>query len=213
MRDVKSKIAVVILAAGEAKRFGSAKQLADWFGEPLLLAQIRKVELCGYSPYLALGAHLDLIVQHSSLKAYKDHVIVVRNWAAGLSASISTSLNYLAEQELKGVVFLLADQPMIAVSYLKRLISEAETRPNELICTAYDTQGQARGVPAYFPAAYFGQLKALSKEQGAKKILLAENPMVLQHDTLLIDIDEPGDLVRATAIQKRLDLEYANNSG
>lgn len=200
MHDSKPEIAVVILAAGEAKRFGSAKQLADWFGEPLLLALIRKVEQCGYSPYLALGAHRDAILQHPGLRCYKERVIFVKDWASGLSSSINAVVTFLSEYELKGVVFLLADQPMIGAAYIKHLCSEAESVPDQLLCTAYDSHALERGVPAYFPLAYFEQLKTLNEKQGAKKILSAERATALQHETLLIDIDEPADLVRAKAL-------------
>ena len=199
----KPKIAVVILAAGEAKRFGSPKQLAEWFGEPLLLALVRKVELCGYIPYLALGAHRDLIVQQAGLEGYKEHIIIVKDWASGLSASIKAAVTLLSERECQGIVFLLADQPMITADYLKRLCSEAERMPNKLIATAYDHQGRERGVPAYFPVGYFQYLNALQKEQGAKKILLSENTVVLQHDNSLMDIDEPEDLVRARKLYEK----------
>jgi molybdenum cofactor cytidylyltransferase len=204
--QVKPEIALVILAAGESRRFGSPKQLADWFGEPLLLATLKLVESCAYAPYLALGANRDRICAHPSILGYADQVIPVDDWHAGISASIVASVKVLVGKSVHGVIFLLADQPLISPAYLKRLIAEAQKFPDQLIATAYDLRSGECGVPAYFPEACFDKLLALQPGQGAKQILKSGKTRILSPEINLsikdhlLDIDEPDDLVRARMI-------------
>ena len=112
---------VVILAAGESARFGSAKQLADFNGEPLLLTIIRKVLACRVMPYLALGANFEMISQHENILPFKNRLIDVQNWNHGLSESIKGSVTFFEDKQINGIVFLLGDQPLIDTQYLKEL--------------------------------------------------------------------------------------------
>lgn len=201
-----SGIAVVILAAGESKRYGSPKQLADWNGDPLLLTVIKQVESCGCLPYLALGAHKDLIYQNDLLASYRDQVIEVENWHSGISASIITSAQFLLSNSAIGVLFILGDQPLIGAKHIRKMLNLAEKSPEQTFCTAYKQDRSEYGVPAYFPCASFAKLLSLKADQGAKWLLRSEQPQVIPIESSmplessLLDIDEPEDLIRAKTI-------------
>jgi molybdenum cofactor cytidylyltransferase len=197
MKKNIATFSVVILAAGESKRFGSAKQLADFCGEPLLLAIIRKVVDCGVRPHLALGANIKLIRQHKKFLAFKEMVIAIQNWNLGLAESIKESVTFFEGKQTNGIVFLLGDQPLIDSEYLKHFFSRVEKYPSSLLCTAYETEKHSFGVPAYFPREYFEQLHLLNGDQGAKKILQGSDPYILKYAGSLLDIDEPEDLAHA----------------
>tara|TARA_R110001592_G_scaffold61350_2_gene186938 strand:- start:20803 stop:21423 length:621 start_codon:yes stop_codon:yes gene_type:complete len=194
---------VVILAAGESKRFGSVKQLADFCGDPLLLVIIKKVLACGVTPYLALGANIKLISNHKKLIPFKELVIDVQKWKLGLSESIKESVTFFEGRQTNGIVFLLGDQPLIGTDYLNKFFSRVEKYPSTLLCTEYEAEKHNVGVPAYFPRKYFDQLLLLSGDQGAKKFLLSNSSHVLSYEGSLIDIDEPEDLAQAILMTEK----------
>lgn len=205
-----SSIAVVILAAGESKRYGSPKQLCDWYGEPLLLSIIRQVERCGLNPYVALGAHKEKIAGHAFIAPYKGQIIPIEAWNSGMSASIVASIRFLQKRAVNGVLFILGDQPLIGRKHLLNLLSHAESSPDQAVCTGYNAECTEFGVPAYFPVRLFNRLQRLNANQGAKSLLRAErarvmsiNEYAMSLEDSLIDIDTPEDLVRAKAIMSR----------
>lgn len=189
--------AVVILAAGESKRYGSPKQLADLNGELLLVSVIKKVLACAYEPYVALGANIGAISEHPSMLPFKHLTIPILQWSSGLSESIKESIYFLESKSVSGVVFLLGDQPLIDSVYFDRFLNKVEQFPTYLICTEYGERIGDIGVPAYFPSAYFEELKTLEGDQGAKKVLKNNKPIVLKCEGRLFDIDEPEDLAHA----------------
>ena len=188
---------VVILAAGESKRFGSPKQLANWQGQPLLLSVIKKVLSCGHKPYVALGANSDVILSNEVLGPFLDRVIMIGKWSEGLSHSIIESIDFVDHENIKGIAFILADQPLIEIDFFNEFFVNIKTSPEKLLCTSYAMLGGGLGVPAYFPKSSFNVLKELKGDQGAKNILHASEANVLNYQGGLIDIDEPEDLVRA----------------
>tara|TARA_R110001599_G_scaffold225991_1_gene424991 strand:+ start:251 stop:928 length:678 start_codon:yes stop_codon:yes gene_type:complete len=196
MKKGYAGFSVVILAAGESKRFGSPKQLADFCGEPLLLASIRKVLACGITPYIALGANLELISQDPSLTSFKGLVINVQDWKLGQSESIKQSIRFFENRNISGVVFLLGDQPLIERAYLETFFAKVKDCSSSLLCTAYDSNKDKLGVPAYFPKEYFEQLLLLEGDVGAKQLLKKYCPDILKYQGELLDIDEPEDLVQ-----------------
>lgn len=198
MNEDKATFSVVILAAGESKRFGSPKQLAEFNGEPLLVSVIKKILVCKLEPYVALGANLEKISKHQAMMPFNHLIIPVKRWSMGLSASIKECITYLDNEDLSGIVFFLGDQPVIEESYLMRFFSRVEQSASDLICTSYeDEEGGGLGVPAYFPKSYFKELRALEGDQGAKQVLKNNKPLVLRCESGLLDIDEPEDLAHA----------------
>ena len=198
MREDKSTFSAVILAAGESKRFGSPKQLADFNGEPLLVSVINKVLACKVEPYVALGANFELISSHQDMQLFNHLIIPVKKWALGLSESIKESIAFLDDKQSSGIVFLLGDQPLIDTDYLMAFFSRVEQSPSTLICTRYESElGESIGIPAYFPKTYFKELVELEGDHGAKMVLKNNIPLILNCSGRLLDIDEPEDLAHA----------------
>lgn len=198
MSKDKATISVVILAAGESKRFGSPKQLAEFDGDPMLVSVIKQVLACGIEPFIALGANLDVISQHAAMLPFQHLIMPVKNWSLGISESIKESVSFLKDGQSSGIVFLLADQPLIDSAYLMYFLNRVQESPLSLICTEYEkSEGDSVGVPAYFPREYFEKLSLLEGDQGAKKILKNHTRLVLKCKGKLFDVDEPEDLAHA----------------
>lgn len=186
---------VVILAAGESKRFGSGKQLANLKGQPLLQHAIQSVLDLGIKPWLVLGAYRDQILANQHIETGRCHIVTAQNWQQGMSCSINAALNQLNHSRplLSGVLFLLGDQPAITAPDLMKLISVINRDRSQIVCSEYH---DGVGVPAYFPRRCFDELNLLEGDRGAKSIIKAHAHVPVSLGKSLIDIDHPEDLDR-----------------
>jgi molybdenum cofactor cytidylyltransferase len=108
----------LILAAGEGRRFGGPKQLAELGGRPLVehaLAALADLERV----LVVLGARAEEIRRGADLGAAE--VLVCPDWAEGMSASLRCGLDALGSAD--EVVIALADQPFITAAVVARVRS------------------------------------------------------------------------------------------
>ena len=177
------RVGVIILAAGESRRFGSPKQLAMFRGRTLIENAINAALGTGCRPVVVvLGANADEIEKHVP-KAVR----VVRNevWASGMASSIRAGVIAI-ESEVDAAILTLCDQPLVGREAVMSLAAGAK---NGLVATEY--QNKTLGVPALFGREYFGQLKALEGDVGAKKILMEQSAKVerVRNPWAELDID------------------------
>jgi len=184
-------VAIVILAAGESRRFGGIKQLADIEGKPLLQQVIDQcLQVSETDIYLVLGANSEQIQAGLSL----DGVRLINNddWQQGISSSIRAAVNRLAA-EYPAILLIAGDQPRIIAAELVGLIETWRSDPG-LICAAY--YDETLGIPAIFPGGYYSELLKLQGDRGAKSLLMNQ-PGLLVHplESAKFDIDTPDDLL------------------
>lgn len=190
----KQEIPVVVLAAGESKRFGSPKQLANWQNIPMLQNVLNNIQACGLEAYVALGAHFEEITGHPHVSISNNKIIKVVAWQSGLSQTIRESVRFFEHQSIKGIIFLLGDQPLLDKRYLKRFFEAIRNDSSEMLATVYSDNENNIGVPAYFPSSTFNQLSYLKGDQGAKSLLAQNAGRKLSCQQPLVDVDEPSDL-------------------
>ena len=182
-------IEVLILAAGAASRFGSAKQLISHHGKPLLQHSIDKAnEVCPGRVSVLLGAnHQQIEAQISDAK-----VILNNHWQQGLGASIAVGVKNIDPQS-DGLLILLADQIALTTEDLKQLLKAFD---GSNTVSAY--YAGRRGVPALFPQSLYADLSVLSGDSGAKAVLQRGDVDLAEVDLPLaaMDIDTPEDWAR-----------------
>jgi molybdenum cofactor cytidylyltransferase len=179
-------VAAIILAAGASTRLGSPKQLIRLGSETLLERTVRIAIEAGLAPvYGVVSANLP------SGACYRPMIRVLNTEASeGMASSIRAGLR-AAESgppPLPGIVMLTCDQPAVTAKHLRELALGGA----DVIASAY---AQRKGVPAYFPASVFPQLRALRGDVGARELLKAARAIDLPGGEL--DIDTPGDLEQA----------------
>jgi molybdenum cofactor cytidylyltransferase len=183
---------ILILAAGEARRMGCAKQMLVYHGKPLLQSAVEKALATGTRVAVVLGAHMDQI--RPAIQQFPLELIENANWKQGIGTSIKSGLDALLQSNsnLKGIIIVLADQPLVTTRHLKNIISEVKERNNQIIATTY--QG-VTGVPAYFPSSLFDDLLNLTRSSGAKSIIRANDHLVhrIAFEGAGVDIDTPRD--------------------
>ena len=179
--DVKT--GVVLLAAGQAKRFGGGKLVADFRGQPLWTWAADIADEFEFSERL-------LVVGPNSPIGRRSGWRLVENPVAdrGMGTSIAAGVSALTGCDR--VVILLADMPLVSPTHLDRILavqSAAFTRYRD---------GKP-GCPAIFPRSVFPLLKSLKGDRGARSLDLNDAELIPPPDEReLADVDEVCDLRR-----------------
>lgn len=195
-READSPV-ILLLAAGEGRRFGGIKQLAEIDGQPML----RRVTLTalgtGLPVLVVLGAHADAV--SVALAGLPVSLIRHTAWHEGMGSSLAAGMAQLQARfpDASAVMVLLGDQPLVDTVALDRLLARHRVAPGHIIATAVD---DAIGPPALFPRDCFEALAACRGDRGARAVLAAEAARVeRQSDRQSLDVDTRDDLARARA--------------
>lgn len=184
---------VLVLAAGQASRFGSPKQLAQVGGIPLLAAAVaRATSVAGHDVSVVLGAHAAELAP--MLRRSSATVVINRHWQEGLASSLRAGIAQLPGST-SAVLVTLADQAAVSTADLQRLVAAWRRQPDWLVAASY---GGLVGVPAIFPAHAFPALLELHGDVGARPVLMrmADRCIRVAMPSAAIDIDTPEDLQR-----------------
>ena len=202
---VYEPVAGIILAAGEARRFGESKQLLDYHGQSFIRAVAKTALASALSPVVVVtGANADAVEA-----AVSDlPVLLARNtnWQNGQSSSIRTGLQALRHPDLQrvspasfepvgGAIFLLADQPQVTSTVIQAL---TEKHAQTLAPVLAPLVADRRANPVLFDQVTFPDLLSLTGDVGGRAIFSKYPPVYLPwHDeSLLMDVDTPEDLER-----------------
>jgi molybdenum cofactor cytidylyltransferase len=190
IHSVHEAVAGVILAAGEARRYGQPKQLLDYHGQPFVRAVAQTALAAGLAPVVIVtGANADRV--EASITDLP--VIIVRNeeWKKGQSTSIQAGLHTFPIGT-GSCIFLLADQPQVTPTVLRALVDRHCLDLSPII--APQVMGQ-RANPVLFDRATFPNLLSLTGDVGGRAIFSKYPVTYLPwHDEgLLTDIDTPED--------------------
>ena len=167
MQD-RGSIAIILLAAGEASRFGSPKQIVS-IGERAMVRHCAINALGTQAPVLVVtGAHRDAV--ETALGGL--HVALVHNldWSTGMGASIARGVHAARERNaaLRGVLIALADQPSVSTENLAMLLREHAQTPDNIVASRF---GERVGAPCVFPASCFADLENLNGASGARTVI------------------------------------------
>ncbi|HSC67335.1 MAG TPA: nucleotidyltransferase family protein [Cellvibrio sp.] len=190
----------LILAAGNASRFGGCKQLADWRGRPLLAASIAaaralkpaRIVVVGGAFYPQLLQALPQLELKPAASTYRPiELLEFCAWELGLGNSLAFGIKQL--QNSNPVLILLGDQPLISAQDLRKLYRHWRNSPDKIACASF---ANTLGVPAIFPAPFKAALYACRGDRGAKSVLLRYSNRVVPvaMPTAEFDIDTPANL-------------------
>jgi molybdenum cofactor cytidylyltransferase len=194
------EVGIILLAAGNSTRMGSAKQLMDFNGKPLLRHTAEVACHSNCAPVIVvLGA-----CEHDLRAVLRDlplEIVVNGSWSEGIGTSIRTGLRALESRPVSGVILALADQPFITAEFLHDLAQKHVRTQKLIVASRYSG---TVGVPAFFSHQLFPKLQALEPHQGCKNILLDCSQEALLIDCLeaAVDIDSPEDYIKATRLAR-----------
>ena len=174
---------------------GSAKQLLDFGGKPLLRHAVESAQASGCDPVIVvLGANEYEI--RPALAGLNVEIVVNERWAEGMGTSIQTGLRALENRDIDGAILALSDQPFVTSDFLSGLVKSHRRSGRAIVAAQYS--GTA-GVPVFFAREAFPLLMALKPDQGCKGVILGHPGEALLVDCpeAAMDIDTPEDYARA----------------
>ena len=181
------KIGCVVLAAGNARRFGSNKLQAQVDGESLIRRALETVPS---------GLVTVVVSQYPEILSLAGEYGFEAVWNdqpdLGLSRSVRLGLEQLTD--CGGVLFLVADQPWLKRDSVEALAALWAQHPAKIAAMAH---GGVRGNPCLFPAQFYPELLALNGDRGGSAIIRRHEDalILLETDALeLADVDTPAAL-------------------
>lgn len=184
----------LVLAAGKAERFGSAKQLAFVDGTSLLNRAVAAFDsITPNKVIVVLGARYDLI---APTVTGSQHCVFAKNWAMGMSSSIKVGLTYALSEfgnDLSHVAIGLGDQIDVTEHQLNKLENKMHSNPDSIVAAKYN---DTLGAPAIFPRQYFNDLLSLKAKEGAKSLIarFVNNVKTIDMPEANVDIDTVAEL-------------------
>jgi CTP:molybdopterin cytidylyltransferase MocA len=168
----------LILAAGEARRFGSAKQLAHLDGRPLLA---HVLDLAApYDPLVVLGARAAEILAAVDIPRH----VIAADWADGQAASLRAGVAALGDVDR--ALILLGDQPFLTRAVIDGVLA--------LGGTARATYAGTPGHPVVLGRDLLDAVPSLTGDAGARDLLRGARTLEAAHLCDPTDIDTPEDL-------------------
>mgnify|MGYP001547400661 FL=1 len=188
-------LAVVLLAAGGSTRLGQPKQLVPVDGEALVLRTARS--LLHLKPAVMLvvtGCESDRVKEQ--LAGLPLQIVHNTGWKKGMGASIACGVKSLPEG-IEGVLIMLCDQWRVDLDDLKRLIEAWDTDISDMVCAKWKSRkATVFSPPAIFPGRLFHELKNLTGDRGAKRIIeeFKGKTTFVEMENAAFDLDEKDDL-------------------
>lgn len=190
----------VLLAAGSATRFGSAKLLAD-LGNGQCIAEVACTKLRPAVDRLIAIVRPDDSQLAARLAATGAEIGLFAKAHEGMGASLAYGVAQTPDAD--GWLIALADMPLVASADALR-IADALRAGAAIVVPV--SSGQ-RGHPVGFAKRYGAELKAQSGDQGARSILLRHPGDIVEIPvstaSCWLDVDSADDLVRVRQVFKR----------
>ncbi len=187
------KIGCIVMAAGQASRFGSNKLLADLGGKPLLCHTLDHLPLQRQARTLVLTSHKEV-----ALLCQSRPVSVLLYPGGPQSETIRRGMEQM--KAMDGCVFMPGDQPLCTPASFLHLLDAFQRQPQAVFRLSFAGKGAS---PVIFPRRLFGELQQLSGEQGGMAVLRSrgEAPHLVpaQHPWELWDVDTPQALEKIAA--------------
>lgn len=161
MSDIK--IGVVILAAGEGKRYGSNKLLDIIKGRRLFEHTLEAVRDLDISKVIVTG--YDEVEEYAASMG----ISAVRNNLPEEGISRSIKLGLPAVSDCDAVIFTVCDQPGVTESTFTRLIEGY--KKSGLGLASMGQEDGTLGNPCIFNKKYYAELMELSGDTGGKRVI------------------------------------------
>ena len=180
LKPHEPKIAIILEAAGDSKRFGSNKLLHIMDdGRPMIASILDAVR--------PLEAYKKILVtQYDEVAAMAPDLNVVMNDRPDLGISRSMQLGLEAGGDADAFMFCVCDQPGLTASTIGRLIEAYKKGTAGIVSLAW--QGKMCN-PKIFSSRYKEELMSLSGDTGGRQILASH-----KDDILLVEAESEDEM-------------------
>ena len=175
------KLGCVVMAAGNARRFGENKLAARFRGKSLIQRTLEAVPDEVFDTVAVVTQYPEIAV------------LAIRNEQPDFGISHTIQLGLTELRDCDGVLFLVSDQPLLRRESVKELAELWARHPDKIAALGH---GGVRGNPCLFPARFFPELMELREDHGG-------NTVIRRHEEDLVLLEGDGaelydvDTVRA----------------
>ncbi len=184
--DDALKIGCVVMAAGNARRYGGNKLAAQLQGRSLIRRTLEAVPGDLFDSVVVVTQYpevIDLVKEFHFSAIHNDHP------EYGISHTIELGLTGL--RDCGGVLFLVSDQPLLRRESVADLVRFWKAQPDRIAALGHNG---VRGNPCLFPARFFPELMELQEDHGGNTVIRRhEEDLVLMEVAAqeLTDVDTP----------------------
>lgn len=174
----RDKIALVLLATGDSRRFSGNKLLAKLGGKPMYRHLADEIERLSGDPFYRklVVSQYDQILHDLYRLGFEP--VENRESALGISHSIHLALEHLDGTE-DAVCFAVCDQPYLRGETILDMIAGWKKSGKGLACLS---SGGVDGNPALFARRYIPELLALSGDRGGRGVIRSHPEDLYRHE-------------------------------
>ena len=157
------KLGCVVMAAGNARRFGENKLAAQLRGRSLILRTLETVPPEVFENVVVVTQYPEIMRLAGEFRfsaVYNEHPDY------GISHTIELGLTAL--RDCDGVCFLVSDQPLLRRESVAALARCWKESPDKLAALGH---GGVRGNPCIFPARFYQELLELREDHGGSTVI------------------------------------------
>ena len=161
------KLGCVVMAAGNARRFGDNKLAAQLRGRSLILRALEAVPAEKFDKVVVVTQYPE----------------VMRLAGEFRFAAVHNPLGLTELRDCDGVLFQVSDQPLLRRESVAELVDRWRARPEKIAALGH---GGVRGNPCLFPARFFPELLELREDHGG-------NTVIRRHEEDLFLLEVPAE--------------------
>lgn len=195
-------ITAIVLASGLSRRMGCNKLLLNFNGIPMISHVLKLLKDFDFREVLVVTGYSE-IEQIARMFDYRS----VLNDHPEIGQSHSVVLGVTASPDSGGWLFFNGDMPQLKAGTVRKILDTAEENKSEsrekIVVPRY---GGSPGQPVYFPSAFYGELTALTGDQGGRQVIRRHSSDVyyvdIEEAEQGMDIDTPEDLTRISSLRR-----------
>lgn len=204
------KLGLIMLAAGNSRRFGSNKLLYGIDGMPMyrhILLELKEVKAAleeqGHRCEITVVTQYEEIAQEAEKLGAR--FLYNLHPDEGISSSLKIGLR--VNREMDACLFTVADQPWLRWETVFGLVDVFLRDGKGIACVEHDGK---TGNPCVFSKKYYGELMELSGDVGGKRVVVAHRwdvaVMKVEDGREMVDVDfadgtSPADVRRSGGLE------------
>ncbi len=156
-------IGCLIMAAGNASRFGENKLTASFAGKSLFSLALAAIPADTFARVTVVSQY-PVLLQEAEQAGF--HAIRNDRPDDGISRTIRLGTEAMAD--CAGILYMVADQPLLRQETVLRIVQDWRQHPGCIVGAAHNGH---RGNPCLFPARFFPELCALEGDRGGSSVI------------------------------------------
>ena len=185
------KIGCVVMAAGNARRYGNNKLSAQLRGRSLILRALEAVPAEQFDTVVVVTQYPEIMRLVAEF-----HFAAVLNEHPEYGISHTIQLGLTGLRDCGGVLFQVSDQPLLRRESVAELVRLWKRSPESIAAVGHNG---VRGNPCLFPARFFPELLELREDRGGNAVIRRH-----EEDLMLLEVpaEELYDVDTVQALEK-----------